>query len=125
MQVLWCTARAMSLKELQGPAPGVESVSDGRRKPREEAGVLEAVNLREIRGSSIANDSQDEGVRQPVHREHVLIEQTETWCDFIRPARWPEIKETGTDETLGFCLLFGKPCCLEEPHVTSAMPGGS
>jgi hypothetical protein len=29
MQVLWRTAGAMSLKELQGPVPGVESMSDG------------------------------------------------------------------------------------------------
>jgi hypothetical protein len=35
MQVLWRTARAMSLKELQGPVPGVESLSDGRRISRE------------------------------------------------------------------------------------------
>jgi hypothetical protein len=72
MQVLWRTARAMSLKELQGPVPGVESLSDGRRISREEAGVLEAVNLREIRGSRIANDFARRRVRQAVHREQSL-----------------------------------------------------
>ena len=31
MQVLWRTAGAMSLKELQGPVPGVESMRDGEQ----------------------------------------------------------------------------------------------
>jgi hypothetical protein len=51
MQVLWRTAGAMSLKELQGPVPGVESVSDGSRKSSARGqGFLEAVNLREYVG---------------------------------------------------------------------------
>jgi len=36
MQVLWRTAGAMSLKELQGPVPGVESMSEGAKYRRAE-----------------------------------------------------------------------------------------
>jgi hypothetical protein len=91
--------------------------------------VLEAVNSREIRGSRTTNDFARRRVRQAVHREYLLIEQTETWCDFDRPGCGPDIKESrvrpeGT-RLWASVLPFGKPCCLGEPQVTSAMPGGS
>jgi hypothetical protein len=41
----------------------------------EEQGGLEAVNLRELRGSRIANDFAGRRGRQPVHGGYVLIEQ--------------------------------------------------
>jgi hypothetical protein len=51
----------MSLKELQGPVPGVESVSDGEQKIEcERAGVSGGGELARIRGSRIANDLQDD-----------------------------------------------------------------
>jgi hypothetical protein len=44
----------------------------GEEYREKEAGVLEAVNLREIRGSRIANDFARRRVRQAVHREQSL-----------------------------------------------------
>jgi hypothetical protein len=63
-------------EKLQGPVPGVESMSEEAENRVREAGTWEAVNCEEIRGSRIANDFARRRVRPPVHGEHVLIEKT-------------------------------------------------